>query len=231
MESTCSRTTGEVKMTKRTDQEPKRKGGRPKGKPLSAKERAQRRAAAVKTGEHATTALGQALPPCKPAVCPNDGTGTCDVKRAVESRGAGLSACLVSLGHQDTMEKYLAAIERGDLAGLAELAATSMAGQLALAHGELSHLMHEGLVIQVPIVGRNADGDLEVVAERPVENPRAANTFQLLRQLGHTAADQTITPRSSGERERDQGLGLAGRAAWVSQMRKGLAGEGEDSDA
>jgi len=209
----------------------KKKAGRPKGKPLSAKERAQRRAAAVKTGEHATTALGQALPPCKPAVCPNDGAGTCDVKRAVESRGAGLSACLVSLGHQDTMEKYLVAIERGDLTGLAELAATSMAGQLALAHGELSTLMHEGLVVQVPIVGRNADGDLEVVAERPVENPRAANTFQLLRQLGHTAADQTITPRSSGERERDQGLGLAGRAAWVSQMRKGLAGESEDSDA
>lgn len=210
-------------MPKRTHS----KRGRPKGKPLSAKERAQRRAAAVKTGEHATTALGQALPPCKPAVCPNEGKGTCDVKRAVESRGAGLSACLVSLGHQDTMEKYLAAIERGDLAGLAELAATSMAGQLALAHGELSLLMQEGLVVQVPIVSRNADGDLEVVAERPVENPRAANTFQLLRQLGHTAADQAITPRSSGERERDQGLGLAGRAAWVSQMRKGLAGEGE----
>jgi hypothetical protein len=231
MESTCSRTTGEVKMPKRTDQETRAKGGRPKGKPLSAKERAQRRAAAVKTGEHATTALGQALPPCKPAVCPNDGTGTCDVKRAVESRGAGLSACLVSLGHQDTMEKYLAAIERGDLNGLAELAATSMAGQLALAHGELSLLMNEGLVVQVPVVGRNADGDLEVIAERPVENPRAANTFQLLRQLGHTATDQAITPRSSGERERDQGLGLAGRAAWVSQMRKGLAGESEDSDA
>jgi hypothetical protein len=218
-------------MPKRTDQEHKAKGGRPKGKPLSAKERAQRRAAAVKTGEHATTALGQALPPCKPAVCPNDGTGTCDVKRAVESRGAGLSACLVSLGHQDTMEKYLAAIERGDLNGLAELAATSMAGQLALAHGELSLLMNEGLVVQVPVVGRNADGDLKVIAERPVENPRAANTFQLLRQLGHTATDQAITPKSSGERERDQGLGLAGRAAWVSQMRKGLAGEGEDFDA
>ena len=42
-------------------QQPKNKGGRPKGKPLSAKERAQRRAAAVKTGEYASTALGQAL--------------------------------------------------------------------------------------------------------------------------------------------------------------------------
>jgi hypothetical protein len=218
-------------MPKRTQQDPKKKGGRPKGKPLSAKERAQRRAAAVKTGQHAATALGQALPPCKPAVCPNGGTGTCDVKRAIEARGGGLSACLVSLGHHDAMQAYLAAIETGDLKGLAELAATSMAGQLALAHGELAALMHEGLVVQVPIVSRNADGDLEVVAERPIENPRAANTFQLLRQLGHTAADQAITPRSSGERERDQGLGLAGRAAWVSQMRRGLAGEGGDSDA
>ena len=218
-------------MPKEPKEPTKKKAGRPKGKPLSAKERAQRRAAAVKTGEHAYTALGQALPPCKPAVCPNEGTGTCDVKRAVESRGAGLSACLVSLGHQDTMAKYLAAIERGDLTGLAELAASSMAGQLALAHGELSTLMHEGLVVNVPIVGRNGEGDLEVVAERPVENPRAANTFQLLRQLGHTAAEQAITPKSSGERERDQGLGLAGRAAWVNQMRKGLAGDGEDSDA
>ncbi len=147
-------------MPKRTQQESKGKGGRPKGKPLSAKERAQRRAAAVKTGQYATTALGQALPPCKPAVCPNDGTGTCDVKRAVEARGAGLSACLVSLGHHDVMQKYLAAIQAGDLNGLAELAATSMAGQLALAHDELAVLMREGLVVQVPVVGRNAEGEL-----------------------------------------------------------------------
>ena len=218
-------------MPNRTPHDQKPKGGRPKGKPLSAKERAQRRAAAIKTGEYATTALGQALPPCKPAVCPNDRTGTCDVKRAVEARGAGLSACLVSLGHHDTMQKYLAAIERGDLSGIAELAATSMAGQLALAHGELNTLLSEGLVVHVPVVGRNAEGDLEVIAERPIENPRAANTLQLLRQLGHTAADQAVTPKSSGERERDQGLGLAGRAAWVNRMRKGLSGESEDGDA
>ena len=218
-------------MPRRSHRERKGKGGRPKGKPLSVKERAQRRAAAVKTGQYASTALAQALPPCKPAVCPNGGTGTCDVKRAIEAQGGGLSACLVSLGQHEVMQKYLAAIQSGDLSGLAELAATSMAGQLALAHGELAVLMQEGLVVHVPIVGRNADGDLEVVAERPVENPRAANTFQLLRQLGHTAADQAITPKASGERERDHGLGLAGRAAWVSQMRRGLAAGEEESDA
>ncbi len=219
-------------MPNRSTDTSKGKGGRPKGKPLSAKERAQRRAAAVKTGEYATTALGQALPACKPDVCPNGGTGTCDVKQAVEAQGGGLSACLVSLGQHEVMQKYLAAIQTGDLSGLAELAATSLAGQVTLAHGQLGVLMDEGLVVKVPIVGRNTEGDLEVVAHRPVENPRAANLFQLLRQLGHTAADQAITPKASGERERDHGLGLAGRAAWVQQMRRGLAaGEGEDSDA
>ena len=219
-------------MPRPTPPETKGKGGRPKGKPLSAKERAQRRAAAVKTGQYATTALAQALPPCKPGVCPNGGTGTCDVKRAVEARGAGLSACLVSLGHQEVMAKYLTAIQTGDTKGLAELAATSMSGQLALAHDQLNLLLQEGLVVSFPIVGRNAEGDLEVIAERPAENPRAANTFQLLRQLGHTAADQAITPKSNGERERDHGLGLAGRAAWVQQMRRGLADAGEgEADA
>jgi hypothetical protein len=208
----------------------KGKGGRPRGKPLSPKERAQRRAAAVKTGEYAETALAQALPPCKPAVCPA-GSGNCDVKRAVEERGGGLSACLVSLGHHDVMEKYRAAIQTGDLKGLAELAAASLAGQTALAHGELSNLLTEGLVVTVPVVGRNAEGDLEVVAERPVENPRAANLFQLLRQLGHTAADQAVTPKAKGEHARDEGLSLAGRAAWVQQMRRSLAEGGGDSDA
>src|SRR6266545_4442419 len=214
MDSGWTRRRRVVKMPRRSQREHKGKGGRPKGKPLSAKERAQRRAAAVKTGEYATTALAQALPPCKPAVCPN-GTGTCDVKRAIEAQGGGLSACLASLGQHELMQKYLAAIQSGDLSGIAELAV----------------LMQEGLVAHVPVVGRNADGDLEVVAERPVENPRAANTFQLLRQLGHTAADQAITPKASGERERDHGLGLAGRAAWVSQMRRSLAAGEEDSDA
>jgi hypothetical protein len=223
-------------MTKPTqpDIDPKArrpKGGRPKGKPVSAQERAQRRAAAVKTGEYATTALGQTLPPCKPAVCPNGGTGTCDIKTAIESRGAGLSTCLVSLGHQEVRTAYLKAVQTGDLEGIHELAATSLAGQLALAQGELAVLLQEGLVVQVPVVARNAEGDLEVIAERPVENPRAANTLALLRQLGHTAGDQAVTPKSSGERDRDRGLGLAGKLAWVSQMRKGLAGEGGDDDA
>ena len=93
-------------------------------------------------------------------------------------------------------------------------------------------MLSEGLVVTTPVVGRNAEGELEVVAERPMENPRAANTLLLLRQLGHTASDQSITPKASGERKRDEGLGgLAGRLAWVGSMRRGLASDGDDVDA
>jgi len=208
--------------------EEKNKGGRPKGKPLSPQERAQRRAAPVKTGEYARTALGQALPPCKPATCPAE-TGTCDVKKAVESRGGGLSSCLVALGQQETVARYVHAIETGELKGLAELAGASLAGQVVLAQGELAKLLQEGLVTEVPVYGRGEDGELQEIGVRPQENPRAALTLKLLAQLGHTAADQAITPKASGERDRDNGLSLAGRAIWVSRMRAGLAaGDGEE---
>jgi hypothetical protein len=209
-----------------------RKPGRPKGKPLSAKERAQRRAAPLKTGEHAQTALGQALPPCKPAVCPNDGKGTCEVKTAVEKAGGGLSSCLVSLGHQDTIAAFAQAIENGDIKGLRDLTAASLAGQTVLAHSQLQELIREGLVVDFPIIGKNQDGEVEIVGSRPVENPRAAQTLKLLQQLGHTAQDQAITPKSQGERNRDEGLGQAGHAAFITRMRQQLAGglHGEEGE-
>jgi hypothetical protein len=205
-----------------------RRGGRPRGKPLSPVERAQRRAAALKHGEYAQTALGQALPPCKPATCLNGGTGTCDLKKAVEQSGGGLSACLVSLGHETTLHAYLEALRTGGLQGLQELTAASLAGQAILGHAELAKLLTEGLVIDQPIVGRTEDGGTAVLGHRPAENPRAANTFRLLQQLGHTAADQVLTPKSRGEKNRDEGLGRAGHAAWVAQMRTNLLTPGED---
>jgi hypothetical protein len=204
------------------------KPGRPKGKPLSPKERAQRRAAALKHGEFAQSVLGQALPPCKPAVCPNGGRGTCEVKSAVENAGGGLSSCLVALGHKDAIDAFAQAIETGDIKGLTALTAASLAGQTVLAQGQLQELIGEGLVIEMPIVGRNQDGEPEIIGHRPVENPRAAQTLKLLQQLGHTAQDQAITPKSQGERDRDQGLGQAGQAAWINSMRRQLTGVGEE---
>jgi|GEM_PF-1244254 len=205
------------------------RGGRPRG-PCSAKELAQRRAAPVKTGEHAQTALGQALPPCKPRTCPNDGTGTCDVKKAVEARGGALSACLVALGGGRELDAYLNALRTGDVKGLEELTATSLAAQAVLGQSELAILLGEGFVTEQPLVGRTEDGGTEIIGYRPVENPRAANTLRLLQQIGHTAADQVLTPKSRGEKRRDEGLGRAGQAAWVAQMRHQLAASEEETD-
>lgn len=206
------------------------RGGRPRGKPLSPIERAQRRAAALKHGEYAQTALGQALPPCKPATCPNNGTGTCDLKKAVEQSGGGLSACLVALGHDPTRLAYLEALRTGDLQGLQELTATSLAAQALLGHTELAKLLAEGLVIDLPLIGRTEDGGTEIIGHRPAENPRAANAFRLLHQIGHTAADQVLTPKSRGEKTRDEGIGRAGHAAWVHQMRNHLLAPDDDGD-
>lgn len=212
-----------------------RKPGRPKGKPLSEKERAQRRAAALKTGEYAATALAQALPPCKPAACPLEGPaapggGTgypCEVKKTIEARGAGLSNCLLALGEQATIQKYVDAITRGDTAGIAELAAVSLAAKSRLEHDGLAALLGDGLTVEEPIIGKGPEGP-EIIGSRTKEHPAAALVLKLGEHLGRTAADQVATPKARGEKVRDEGLGQLGHAAWIRSMQNSLAGgEGE----
>jgi hypothetical protein len=213
----------------------KKKPGRPRGKPLSEKERAQRRAAPLIHGEYAATALAQALPPCKPAVCPleapaapADGGGyPCKVKTTIEARGGGLSTCLMALGEEGTIRKFVDAITRGDTAGVAELAAMSLAAKSRLEHDGLSALLNEGLTFEEPIVGKGPDGP-EIIGTRLKEHPAAALTLKLGEHLGRTATDQVVTPRARGENVRDEGIGQLGHLAWIQQMRIGLADrEGE----
>lgn len=208
--------------------------GRPKGKPLSEKERAQRRAAPLKHGDFAQTAIAQALPPCKPAVCPAEPTAEgdesgypCQIKKEIEARGGGLSSCLVALGEQSTIQKYIDAIAKGDTSGIVELAATSLAAKSLLEHRELAQLLQEGLVIEQPIVGKG-EGGPEIIGYRHLENPRAGVVLKLGEQLGRTATDQVITPRSRGEKARDEGVGRLGHLAWIQSMRGGLKGEPEE---
>jgi hypothetical protein len=206
-----------------------RKPGRPKGKPLSERERAQRRAAPLKHGEFATTALAQALPPCKPAVCPLESSSgaaagyPCDIKKTIEARGGGLSACLLALGEERTIQKYVDAITRGDTAGIAELAATSLAAKSRLEQDGLATLLTDGLTIEEPIVGKGPDGP-EILGSRLKEHPAAATILKLGEHLGRTAADQVVTPRARGEKARDEGLGQLGHAAWIRTMQNSLGG-------
>jgi hypothetical protein len=201
-----------------------KKPGRPKGKPLSEKERAQRRAAPLKHGEFASTALAQALPPCKPAVCPVG--SPCEVKQTIEDRGGGLSSCLVALGEEGTIRKYVDAIVRGDTSGIAELAATSLAGKSLLEQRGLVALLEDGLTVEEPIVGKGPDGP-EIIGSRTKEHPAAALTLKLGEHLGRTAADQVVTPKARGEKARDEGLGRLAHVAWIRGMHAGLREEGE----
>ncbi len=221
-------------MTKRKQPTTGNKPGRPKGKPLSPKERAQRRAAPLKHGEFAATALAQALPPCKPSTCPLDDTPAsspgggypCDIKKTIEARGGGLSACLLALGEQDTIQKYVDAIVRGDTAGIAELAATSLAAKSLLEQKGLAALLTDGLTVEEPIVGKGPDGP-EIIGTRVKENPAAALILKLGEHLGRTASDQVVTPKARGEKVRDEGIGQLGHAAWIRGMQNSLGEGGE----
>ena len=211
-----------------------RKPGRPKGKPLSEKERAQRRAAPLKHGEFAATALAQALPPCKPAACPLEqpaapegGAGyPCQVKQTIEARGGGLSSCLMALGEEGTIRKFVDAITRGDTAGVAELAAVSLAAKSRLEQDGLVTLLNDGLTVEEPIVGKGENGP-EIIGTRTRENPAAALVLKLGEHLGRTADAQVITSKSRGEKARDEGLGQLGHAAWIRNMQAGLAAGGD----
>lgn len=202
---------------------PGKGGKRPRRKyTLSPAALAQRRAAAWKTGEHATTALRQAVPPCSRKHCPMSGDDlhNCSVKRQVEASGSALDVCPVRLvADPVTRDRYLTAIRDGKVEGLAELTATTLAGMAHLATSELAKIQDEGLAIPFTVYG--PDGS-PMDGVKP--NPRATPTLQLLDMLGMTASQQAITPKSQGERKRDEGLtGLAELLVRRRQLAEGGA--------
>lgn len=173
---------------------------------MSAAARAQRRAAAWKTGQYAATAVAQAFPPCKRSTCPMtdpNEKANCAIKRQVESDGSALAACPVALVYSpDVRERYVAAIENGEARGLAELAGTALAAMQQLAGQELAKVQTEGLAVEAEIFGPDGDTLRQLRA-----NPRAEPLLKLLDMLGFSATHQAITPRATAERKADEGIG------------------------
>lgn len=203
----------------------KRKRGKRRPYTMSAKAIAQRHVAAWKTGEHAATASAQTIPPCKRSLCPmteEAEKGNCPAKRAVEERGGALEQCAVRLVSDPTVKAaYLSAIRGKGREGLEELSAETLAAMHHLATDELAELQAEGLVRDEEVVG---PGGMPFTVRR--ENPRAKPTIEFLKMLGQTAAEQTATPKSRGEQERDNGLAslfdlLTERAARAPLPAKG----------
>lgn len=153
--------------------------------------------------------LTQTVPPCKPSLCPltdPEQKGRCQIKRDMETANRSLEVCPVQLVvNEATRAKLLKAIESGDPTQAQDLIATLMAGMHELAGSQLAEVMREGLSVDVDVFG--SDG--ERVGSTVKVNPRAEPMLKLLEMVGATAAQQAITPKASGERKRDEGIGKA----------------------
>ncbi len=207
----------EITMADETHND-KPRPGRPKGKPLSEREAAQRRTAAITHGRHAKGLLRGAAP-CKRSTClMGKETYPCSLKAKADEDGKGLEVCAPRLVFDPRAHEIVQrAIESGDPSGMAELTALPIAAAHSLTQDELAKLQAEGLVLQEEVLGKEG----EVLTSRAVANPRAGLVLKLMDTLGLTAAQQAITPKASGERQRDEGVG--GLATWLAGKERDLS--------
>ena len=151
--------------------------------------------------------MRQTLPACNRRQCPlADAAGhgfPCVMKETVEANGGAIESCpMPFVANAEVRERYLVALRTGELGGLDEMAAASLAAQTGLAGSELKKLFDEGLSIKEDIYG--PDGALVGHVQR--KNPRAEPTLKLLEMIGHTAKQQGVTRESQGERKRDDSI-------------------------
>ncbi|MEM9597946.1 MAG: hypothetical protein AAGD06_27025 [Acidobacteriota bacterium] len=197
----------------RGDDTPKKKRGRPKGKPLSEAEQRQREAAAWKNGRHSGKALGM-FRPCSPKQCPLGDEGfPCEARRLADAQGDTLERCTVDLAlNSDARALYLEALQTGDLGVLDDLTARALGGLADLHASELQLLLRHGLTAHKPLYSKEGDH----LGDEPIANPAAKPFLELTRVLGLTATDQALTRRSAGERARD--VSVAGALDWIADV-------------
>lgn len=199
--------------------DPPRRRGRPKGRPLSEAERAQRRGAAWKHGGRAATPLRRIAHPCRRDLCPMSEDHPCALKEQVDAAGGALEVCLPDMvSHPDLAAKFRAAMEAGDLDALREPYAQSLAGLLHLHSRGLRTLLESGLTAERVLVSKDGDE----IGSVPIAHPAAELVIKLGDQLGLTAAQQRITPKSQGEGKRDEGFGAL--VTFMQERRRALEG-------
>ena len=84
------------------------------------------------------------------------------MKETVEANGGSIESCpMPFVANAEVRERYLVALRTGELGGLDEMAAASLAAQTGLAGSELKKLFEEGLSIEEPIFSESGS---------PIEN-------------------------------------------------------------
>ncbi len=149
---------------------------------LTRKALAQRRRAALKTGEHAELPVNRLA-------------GRISREETPGSPAVQVDAELVKLFEQ--------ALD-GDPKTLRELTAGQMAALVSPFHAELAQLQEEVLAQEVPILDPDGepleDENGEVIC-RTISNPRAEPVLKLAQLLGLSAEQLRLTPKSRSEGE------------------------------
>ena len=186
-----------------------RTGGRKKGSrrsKLTAKERAQRRLAPLKTGEHSTSPpLAAGLLACKSDRCPNPDGHPCSLRREADERGGALELCLPALLEEtDYVDAYMRALTDRDDSSLRELTARNLASQEILFERAMTDLVNNGLVVRIPIL--SDDGETVLGHHRKVDPSAKVVLGTLASNLGHTRAAQGLTAASKAQQVAGEGL-------------------------
>jgi len=153
---------------------------------------AQRRSAAVKTGEHAQRPIGQLGIPCKRSRCPLEGKreggfDTCPIRLlAEEADDAPPEFCPVALLRTPQVSVFQAALD-GEVEALKEVQARLFARLAFVTEQGLEAIEREGIVSRVYVEGV---GDVYRV------HPAATALPAFLRLLGVDAKEWRLTPAS-----------------------------------
>ena len=180
---------------------PRKKRGRPAGKPLSPAELAARRNNPRKTGAHSTSVARRILPPCTRDACPAE--FPCELKLAAEADGRVVEGCLVHLASDPAIARqYREALIERDFSGVQRLSADMLARFHLVVDRDLNALLEEDSVVEE--IEHDHEGNVRKVTLK--KNPLWDVVKDGMTTLGVDGKQQAITPAASGEKNRDDGL-------------------------
>lgn len=107
----------------------------------------------------------------------------------------------------DVMRAFAGHILDGDSSGTDMLAVSGLAATELLRRRAADDIAEHGALIREDLFSKpDREGEREVIGSRFVANPAAKIMLDAAAQLGHTAADRLLTPKSRGEGEKDAAM-------------------------